>query len=45
MSTENSPPGTGSRDARWPIQATMRSGTTRWAKTTAGGASMWMDVA
>ena len=45
MSTANSPPATGSSDARWPIHVTMRSATTRWENTISGGASMWIDVA
>src|SRR5438552_3325898 len=45
MSTANVPPGVGCRSARSPIQAIMRSGVTRWAKTISGGAAISIDVA
>src|SRR5215471_520098 len=43
-STANVPPGSGCKSARSPIQATIRWGSTRWAKTISGDASMVISV-
>src|SRR3984893_13187811 len=44
MSTAKQPPRTGSSVACCPIHDTIRSGVTRWANTTSGGASMSIEV-